>query len=129
MFSYDGFMYSMCHICQPTVSEISHETVSYLSQVLLLLCPMAPLSEIFIGYFLEGMNIRDIKKFIFRKFCILMFSYDGFMYGVCHICQPTVSEISHETVSDLSQVLFLVCSMAPLLENFRGYFLEGLSSE
>ena len=33
-----------------------------------------------------------------------------------HICQPTVSEISHEMTSYFAQVLFSVCAMAPLLE-------------
>jgi len=36
-----------------------------------------------------------------------------------HICQPTVSEISHEMTSYFAQVLFSVCPMAPLLEKSR----------
>ena len=43
--------------------------------------------------------------------------YGGFRR--IHICQPTVSEISHEMTSCFEQVLFSVFPMAPLLEKSR----------
>ena len=65
----------------------------------------------------------SFKKLVLHRYQLAMprLSRGGYrrIRSVCHICQPTVSEISHEMTSYFAQVLFSVCPMAPLLEKSR----------
>ena len=85
--------------------------------------PSLPYYPTFHTFTFPSPSPPSFKNLVLHRYQLAMprLSRGGYrrIRSVCHICQPTVSEISHEMTSYFAQVLFSVCPMAPLLEKSR----------